>query len=275
MTLQENNQYLFGINPFYVYVSILSVLLAGPLITFIMISAIGFFNSYNRISIGAFLTAVTYYMFGYMGLIMFKIACIYTIFNIYYNTVTNNKIIELKRSNNFSHINSNGLEMFGPNIANRYDNFRNYIIDTAYKTKNYINVNNYKINKIIDLLVDIYPKLLNKVNMIYLELSNNIYYVHNILYESDYDIYVHISDYVYDGYIMLKFISMIFSTNNKSTVLLDKFATQPTPEDTEKIVNQLNTALSAMMSSFESVEYDSTRTFNKMSDDMFMKLLKF
>lgn len=274
MMYQENNQYLFGVNSFYICVSVLSLVLFGPLITFATICAIGFLNSYNRISIGSLLIAVIYCMFGYTGLLMVKIACIYTMFNIYYSTFTSNKIVKFARNNNFSHINSNTIETFGSSVANKYNKFRTCVIDSAYKIKNYVSAKNYKISKFIDTFVGAYPELLNKVNIVYLEIIDNVCLIHNTVYESKYDIYVYTSDYIYDGYIVLKFMSMMFSTSMQSDTSLDKFTSQPIPECTETFINQLNDTFSAMMANFGDVECDTSQTLGKMNSNMFMKLLK-
>jgi hypothetical protein len=184
-------------------------------------------------------------MFGYTGLLMFKIACIYSVFTIYYKTITDKNI----------------GDTFSP-ISDKYNGFHSYTIKTIYSMKKYISERNYKINKIIDNIVSIYPVILDKGYLIYTELSENVYCVHSVLYESRYDIYVHTADYIYDRYAMVKLMMTLFNMNSQSTSFLGSF-TQSSPEDTKKIINTFSDTLSALMMGLSSCEYGKTN--NPMS----------
>ena len=289
----KNDKHLFDINPFYVCLFIISLLLFGTLITFVGVSLIAFLNSYTRICIGAILSTLIYCMFGFAGIVMFKVACLYTLFNLFSGSATSNKIIELKQSNEFLCISNDitGIETIGSSIMSYCTSIKNYYGNQLCRFKNYVNKNHPRVNMLVEMVNNMLLELFNVCNTIYLVFSDLFYSVHTVLYESKYDIYVSISDYMFAGYMILKFASALFRMSTllgkmgkfedmQSSLLYGKSYKQPTHEETKKMIGCLNETFSVMMSGLGPMNsvYDdnpnSMKNFTKMGDNFFMELLK-
>lgn len=262
----KNSKHLFGVNPFYVCLFIISLSLFGPLITFVCTSVIGLFNSYIRVSVGAILMAFVYYMFGTLGLLMFKVACLYTLFNIFYGSTTYNKIVELKKSNEFLCIQDDiiGIETIGTGITNVCTRIKNYTVNILSKCKNHIRENYIRVNILIRMICDTVVGLFNLCNMVYLELTEYLYSTHKILYESKYDVYVCFSGYIYAGYMILKFASVLFTMNTLfGNMGMGAKIKQPTKEDTEQMIGHITDALTVMMSGFDAMGMSNVNSIGK------------
>ena len=288
----KNNKHLFDINPFYVCLFIVSLLLFGPLLTFVGVSLIAFLNSYTRICIGAILSTLIYCTFGFAGVVMFKVACLYTLFNLFSGSATSDKIIELKQSNEFLCISDDitGIETIGSSITSCCASIKNYCGDQLCRFKNYVNKNYPRVNMLIEIVSNMSLKLFNVCNTIYLVSSDLFYSVHTVLYESKYDIYVSISDYMFVGYMILKFSSALFKMSTlfgkmkkfedmQSSLLYGRSYKQPTHEETKQMIGCLNETFSVMMSGFGPMNnvYDNSNSMNnftKMGDEFFTELLK-
>jgi len=237
------------------------------------------FNSYTRLSIGAMLMAIVYCMFGVPGVLMFKVACLYTLFNIFYGSATYNKIAELK-SNEFLCIKDDiiGLETAGMGIKNVFRSASNYTIDILSKCKNHICDNYIRVNMLICMIYDIMVGLFNLCNIVYLALTDYLYSAHIILYESKYDIYIFVSSYICAGYMILKFSSALFTMSTLfGNMGIGANIKQPTKEDTEKMIYHITDTLTLMMSKFDTMgmpNIDHKNNLKNYGDNMHAKLLK-
>lgn len=212
-TIKSND---ISVNSLHIALFLLSLFVAGPVVTCFILILIGFFSSYTKTILGAILATGAYGFLGVFGFLLFKLSCMFTLFSLFSNEGTMKKIKELKGNNEFSSINDgiSDIEQFGTGAGETFVTFRDDVMDFLKKTKLMIKSEYPTLNNVLDKSYDVSLVSYDKIKYGFNVAKDDAYVMHTVLYNSKYDIYVKISDYVYLVYMLIKFSSALFTASN-------------------------------------------------------------
>ena len=258
-TIKSND---LNLNSLHVVLFLVSLIAMGPIATCIGLIAMGFFNSYTKTLLCAILATGAYSLFGFIGLLLFKVSCIFTLFTLFSNEGTFKKIKELKDNNEFNVIDNDitDIEEFGLGAGETYTSFKDDVIMYLTQLKLEIKDKYPKVNMIIDGSYDssivAYDNMTHGFNI----LKDDSYLVHKVLYNSKYDIYVKVSDYVYLAHMLFKFASALFTAsnifsqipgmdmNNMDNAINGDMKMPETEEEAQQMLSDISNTLSSLSS---------------------------
>lgn len=214
---------LTGVNKLSILLFIVSLAFAGPVFTLMALLLLGFFSGYTRPVVGASLASLSYSLLGFLGLIMFKLGCLFTLGVMVYNDDTIKKLNDFRSGGEFSDV-SNGISYITDEVNGNYTGFRENVIDTLVKTRERLYERYPRLKTSVDTTVNVSCTTYGVMGLVGEEIKCNALVVHNTLYNSGYDVYVKVSDYGHMAYMMYKLCKILLKSNQLLKMpMMDRF----------------------------------------------------
>ena len=99
--MSSNKKYVDIFNRYSATTIFISLYLLGPFITACGLLYVGMYNEFNKWLFGLITYLYIYSFYGLKGVIIFKIGCLYSMYNILSNIDTSKKLVQLKKKKEF------------------------------------------------------------------------------------------------------------------------------------------------------------------------------
>ncbi len=223
--MSNSKKYVDIFNKYSLTTIFLSLYFLGSTFTASVLLYIGMYKEFNKWLFGLILYLYTYSFYGFKGIIIFKLGCLYTLYNVFSNIDTDKKLVQLKKKKEFLQIEDKitNYEKFKDDSKDYYKNIKKkYVIKSTDNTLNHLFMNYPETIEFIENSINIFYNIMTKI-------FDDIYLIHRNLYDHNYDIYVYLTDFCYSLYTLYKLIKILLSANS----LLSSFGIgeQKSPED--------------------------------------------
>jgi hypothetical protein len=230
------------------------------MVTCVILLLIGLFSSYNKYILGTALVTGAIGLLGQAGFILVKLAILFTLGCIFYNEDTEKKINQLKTDSEFREISGDieGAIKFRENSEASLKKFKEWVKNIFFRSVNAVSNYSPKCEFFINDIKNTSLYLYNKTGIIADNIIDDAKIIHEELYKTQYIPYVVVSNYTHQGYLMLKMAYLVFTAknmldqfehlDNKLGGVIDKGGEkEPTPEEAEKMLQELTGALDGLM----------------------------